>query len=196
MSMEGLGLTGDIYADGIERCNHPLSRGRKCCHVKGHGRRHSHTWHLGDARYEHIGNCLLDMETGEVIGQWLDGVSRISAEVKQSRRAREDALRALWNHLPGFTVPQGPLSALRWEDVEGAPMDINFHYHGESGWSYGTDTNGHDVSVSPGGKVERVYSVNQRQEAVSCARRFGAAKASRKFDIPVKTIRTWVNRGE
>lgn len=71
---------------------------------------------------------------------------------------------------------------------------IVFHYHGASGYSYGTNSKGHDVAVSAKGRIERIYSVNQRQEAVDFGQRFGAAKSSRKFDIPAATIRKWMQR--
>ena len=181
----------------VESCNHPLTRGRSCCHARGHEGRHSHTWQRGDARSEHIGDYLLNMETGEVIGDWPDDTSRIIAEVHSEPHTREDALRVLRNQLPGFKEPVGPLPALDWDDdMERYPMDnITFHYHGQSGYSYGVTSMGHDVSVSPAGKVDRLYSINQRREAVEYARRFGAAKAARKFDIPAGSIRSWMVRG-
>jgi hypothetical protein len=75
-------------------------------------------------------------------------------------------------------------------------LDINFHYHGASGYSYGTNVKGHDVMVSPEGRVTRIYSLNRKADAVAYAGRFGAAKSARKFDIPAGTIRKWVQRGE
>jgi hypothetical protein len=178
----------------IRSCCVPLTGGRACVHVEGHAIRHSHTWHYGDARYAHIEDYLIDMETGEVAGEWRDDTSRVIAEVRQVSRTREDSLRVLRNHLPGFREPSGELPALRWDDLEGKPMDINFHYHGESGWSYGTTTAGHNVEVSPAGKVKRIYSLNERAEVVTFAGRVGPGKASKKFDIPAGTIRSWMGR--
>ena len=54
---------------------------------------------------------------------------------------------------------------------------------------YGDDGHGHAVEFDRNaGKVIRLYSVNERREAVAYARRFGAAKAARKFEIPPATI--------
>lgn len=78
----------------IRQCNHPLGKGRKCCHVKGapaigyelcpdsrpgadircwhpfakkESHRHSSTWLHGDARYVEVNGWLVDPETGEQI---------------------------------------------------------------------------------------------------------------------------------
>lgn len=179
-------------------CATPLTRGRRCVHVRGHASRHSHTWHYGDARFLAVGGRLVNMQTGEFAGLWLDDSSRIVGQVKAGSRTRVDALRTLRGHLPGFKVPKGPLVELGWDDAKERPVSesIVFHYHGHSGYSYGRNRAGHDVSVSPRGKTERLYTLNQRRDAVEFAGRFGAAKAARKFDIPAATIRSWARRGE
>ena len=91
----------------IEVCNHPLSNGRTCCHVKGapaigyelcplkgsygpgaddrcwhafaknEPHRHSHTWQLGDARYGTSSGKLVDLETGEFRGNAEFGTDEI-----------------------------------------------------------------------------------------------------------------------
>ena len=59
--------------------------------------------------------------------------------------------------------------------------------------AYGFDAHGHDVEVRDG-KVTRIYSQNQRKDAIADAREMGAAAASRKHDIPAETIRSWLGR--
>lgn len=72
---------------------------------------------------------------------------------------------------------------------------VDWHYHGASGWSYGRDQAGHNYEMSPEGRMARIYSMNERAEAVAYAGRFGDTKAARKFDVPRRTIRTWAERG-
>ena len=180
----------------IERCDHPLLHGRSCCHVKGHGlySRHSHTWQLGDARYVDIDDKIIDMETGEVVGysgglgqQIIEALINErrpeSIEDKQARARRTLELQY------GFDIPD-PLPTPHTIP----PKGYAWHYEGDTK-AFGTDNDGHDVAFDfTSGKTQRIYSVNQRREAVEYARRFGDTKASRKFDIPAKTISSWKGR--
>ena len=59
--------------------------------------------------------------------------------------------------------------------------------------AYGFDAHGHDVEVRDG-KVTRIYSQNQRQEAIAAAELKGVAATAQELDIPVKTIRSWLGR--
>jgi hypothetical protein len=213
----------------IERCNHPLSEGRTCCHVKGapaigyepcpvkgsygpgaddqcwhpfakdRSHRHGHTWQMGEARYVATGGKVIDMETGEVTGNAEFGTDQIIGKIRPGRDSRNradiiaDAGRVL--RLYGFNLPDDDSYAVPVSDHMKADIMVNWHYHGASGWSYGTDQDGHNYELSPEGKLGRIYSPNERREAVDYMRKFGPAKAVRKFGAPRRTIRSWAERG-
>ena len=177
-----------------EQCSHSLSGGRRCCHVKGHGGRHSHTWQQGDARYLEIDEKLLDMETGEVAGYSGELAQRIIEEITGewpplTREEKQAKARRVLEMQYGFTIPDKP------QRVHASPpRGYNWHYEGDTK-AIGIDTSGHDVEFDfTSGKVQRIYSLNQRREATAYARRYGATKAARKLDIPTETIRSWVKR--
>jgi hypothetical protein len=139
------------------------------------------------------------METGEVTGTWADDTSRVIAEVKAecagwTEAARQaNARRVL--RLYGFNLPDDDSYAVPVSDHMKADIMVNWHYHGASGWSYGTDQGGHYYEMSPDGKLKRIYSLNERHEVTGYAQKFGPSKAARKFDIPQRTIRSWAERG-
>ena len=179
------------------RCDHSLFGGRSCCHVKGHSRRHSHTWQPGDARYLEIDEKLIDMETGEVVGYCGGLGDEVIKDIIQERDSHQPspeekqakARRVL--EMYGFNIPDKP------QRVHASPpRGYSWHYEGDYK-AIGVDTLGHNVEFDfTNGKVQRIYSVNQRREAVDYARRFGAARASRKLDIPAATIRSWASRSK
>jgi len=179
-------------------CNHPLFGGRSCCHVRGHAGRHSHTWQPGDARYLDIDDKLTDMETGEVVGYTGDLGHRIIEEITGQRinqpeptpaEKQAKARRVLETQYGATFRDCGPVHA--YPPTKG----YKWHYEGTFK-AFGKDASGHNVEFSfETGRVSRIYSLNARREAVDYARRLGATKASRKFDIPVATIRSWTERG-
>jgi hypothetical protein len=75
------------------RCAEPLSKGRTCCHVRGHDRRHSHTWHRGDARFETIGNRVINLETAELAGESAE-VKRLTVKYRAERTSPRNVLAA------------------------------------------------------------------------------------------------------
>jgi hypothetical protein len=181
---------------GAEVCGYQLTNDRTCCHTQGHSGKHSHTWQTGDARYLTIDEKLIDMETGEVVGytgglakrvieEIVDG--RIDAELPKREDTQARALRTLQvqygykgsaddNHHPCYASP---------------PTGYSWHYEGVYR-ALGTDSGGHDVEFEfSSGKLSRIYSINQRRDAVNYARRYGTAKAAAKYDIPAATIRSW-----
>jgi hypothetical protein len=181
------------------KCNRPLFSGRTCCHVKGHDGRHSHTWQRGEARYLDIDERIIDMETGEVAGYSGDLAQRIIGEItgaritgpQPSRDEIQAKARRVLEMQYGFNIPD------RSQRVyASAPTGYDWHYEGETK-AIGIDASGHDVEFDfTSGKVQRIYSVNQRSEAVAYARRFGTTKAAQKFDIPVRTVTTWKSRAK
>jgi hypothetical protein len=82
------------------------------------------------------------------------------------------------------------------ETISGNPLPANVRWHYRTtDIAIGVDEHGNDVRYDrQTGKLSRIYSQNQRKDAVEYAGRFGATKASRKFDIPVETIRSWAKR--
>jgi len=135
------------------------------------------------------------METGEVRGYTEFGIDGIIEGIRGERaEALANARRVL--RLYGWVVPDG-INVVTIPEGKAAviALAVDWYYHGASGWSYGRDESGHNYEQSPGGKLKRIYSLNQRNEAVAYARRYGAAKAGRKYDVPAKTIRSWMNRG-
>ena len=181
------------------KCNRPLFGGRTCCHVKGHDRRHSHTWQPGDARKLDIDDKILDMETGEIAGYSGDLAQRIIGEItgeritgpQPSRGEVQAKARRVLEMQYGFKIPDNPKRV-----YASAPKGYDWHYEGDRK-AIGVDASGHDVEFDfTSGKVQRIYSVNQRREAVAYASRLGPTQASRKLDIPVETIRTWAKRSK
>jgi hypothetical protein len=181
-----------------KQCNHNLLRG-PCVHVRGHARysRHSHTWQMGDARYENIDGKLIDMETGEVMGITSFNTGEIVDSILTERATYGDAEK-LANarrvlRLYGIEVPDDICIVV----IErGSPMldNVNWDYHGTSGWSYGQDSDGHNYERSPDGKAKRIYSLSERQNVVTMASRIGAARAGRACGIPSATVRSWAKR--
>ena len=183
---------GGIYGQGgDDRCWHPFAKGRS--------HRHSHTWQMGDARYSRVGDKLVDMETGEVTGIWPNGAPQVIERVKAARAGwteadtRANARRVLRLH--GFKLPDNDGYAAPVDHIMEAKITVEWHYQGASGWAYGTDQAGHNYELSPAGKLSRLYSLNERHDAMAYMGRFGASKAARKFDIPQRTIRSWAERG-
>lgn len=195
----------------MEVCGHPLTCGRTCCHLSGHAGRHSHTWQRGAARYEDIDCKMIDMETGEVTGYTGGLAQRIIETITGERddpgfqptpgEKRAKARRVLEVQY-GFKFPlEGEYDVLPGDSTVAVPAgesimarNCNWHWKGTDK-AIGTDQAGHDVEFDyQSGKVTRIYSQNDRREAVSYARRFGPAKASRKLNIPAGTIRSWINR--
>jgi hypothetical protein len=188
MSMTNSGCTGlrSAQRPRIEVCNRPLARDRFCCHVKGHLTRHSHTWNTGNARYGSVNGYLTDMETGEVVAVDSDDTSRV-IELGRAGNSASDPRRVLELYLPGFNDTVKPLDP---------PEGSKYRWHYQTlAIALGTDESGRDVEFDRHtGKIHRIYSVSERREAILCARRLGAAKTARKFNIPDATIRSWVNR--
>jgi hypothetical protein len=184
-------------SQAITQCSRPLLGGRRCCHVRGHYRRHSHTWQPGDARYLDIDEKLLDMETGEVVGYGAGLGQRVIENIVSERIAnppsREEIqakARRVLEVQYGFTIPDEFKAVVH----ASPPKGYEWHYEGVTK-AIGIDASGHNVEFDfTSGKVQRIYSVNQRQEAVGYARRYGSAKAAAEFDIPSATIRSWVGR--
>ena len=170
----------------IDVCNRPLSHGKFCCHVRWHLTRHSHTWQPGNARYDRVNGHVVDMETGEVVAAHRDDTSRVIEAIRADNGA-SDSRRVLQLYLPGFKDIIRPLDP---------PVNSGYQWHYRTlAIAIGTDDTGRDVEFDRNtGKLHRIYSVNDRREAILCARRLGAAKAGRKFGIPDATIRGWVNR--
>ena len=185
----------DIHGpEGGDRCYHPVI-------TTGKPHRHSHSWQLGEARYGVIGGQLINMETGEVagytgglggqvIGDITTGPFHYKPELDPAAQA--NARRVL--RLYGFDLPDDDYVIPVSDHVKAGIM-VSWHYHGASGWSYGTDQEGHNYEMSPEGKLKRIYSLNERGQAVAFARQAGPAKAARKFDIPPATVRSWMSRG-
>jgi hypothetical protein len=157
---------------------------------------------MGEARYVTTGGKVTDMETGEFCGnaefatdQIIEGIKsgpyHYKPELDPGRQA--NARRVL--RLYGFNLPDDDDYAVPVSDHMKADIVVNWHYHGLSGWSYGTDQGGHNYEQSPDGKLKRIYSLNERREVTGYAQRFGPSKAARKFDIPQRTIRSWSERG-
>lgn len=213
----------------IRQCNHPLGKGRKCCHVKGapaigyelcpdsrpgadircwhpfakkESHRHSDTWLHGDARLVRAGDWLADSGTGEkvqalpwpldIIGETRRGPFYSRPDLDPNRQA--DARRALRLTVFSFALDNDDYAVEITNPTE-VKVAVEWHYHSASGWSYGHDQAGHNYELSPEGRLKRIYSLNERREAVTYAQRFGPARAARKFDIPPGTVRSWASRG-
>jgi hypothetical protein len=192
-----------ILVKSIRRCNHPLSGGRLCCHVQGHDGRHSHTWQQGDARYLDTDDKIIDTETGEVVGYCGDLADEAIAEIIAGRGAfhRKPELDPE-RQAKARRVLEVQYGATFFDDITPArakpPAGNGYRWHYEGAMkAIGTDGNGHDIEFDfASGKVQRIYSASQRRQVVDYARRLGATSASRKFDIPVETIRTWAKRSK
>jgi hypothetical protein len=181
-------------------CGKRLSGGRTCIHVKGHYVRHGATWQVGDARYLDIDGHLLDMATGEVIGFVVDDTSRVIAEIAAERapdgrhpadpaERQRKARRVL--ELYGWHIPDKPATCYAVP-----PKGYDWYFEGDHA-AYGTDSNGHSVEFDfATGKLRRMYSLNDKRRAVAYAKRYGAAKAAKKYDIPAATVRVWTRRSQ
>jgi hypothetical protein len=89
--------------------------------------------------------------------------------------------------LDGVTVPvaspQVPVSE-----------DIVWHFKGKHVYM-GTDPEGRDFEKDvKTGSVTRVYSINDRREAVALADEYGLSAAARKTGIPRSTLQNWKRR--
>jgi len=138
------------------------------------------------------------METGEVRGYTDFGTDRIVRRVraKCDTWAREEiqanARRVL--ELYGWRISDAISVDIPREEAAKVLITVEWNYHGGSGWSYGQDEAGRNYELSPDGKVKRIYSLHERDEVTTYARRYGAAEVGREFNIPVNTIRSWVGR--
>jgi len=187
----------------IEQCGHPLAYGRRCVKLKGHqemtlfsgadDRKHAHTWQYGDAKIGTHNNHLVNFETGEVIGDYYEiEASRFRPKADKSR---EDALRVLRNHLPGFREAERD----GWKGGTMAAHAPTIHatwYYSSGDRSFGVTDDGHDVVYDfSTGRVQRIYSINQKREAIEAAKEFGLTVAAKKYGIPKTTISAWIKRG-
>jgi hypothetical protein len=184
----------------VESCEAPLSHGRACVHTAGIPHRHSHTWQEGDARMVAFSDGrVINMESGELAGCFppvdAQGLRHdLDEELSTQGQGQEHAKSVLRQY--GFKVDSPrPFQDFSEEEMNLSTLNVNWHY--SSGYaSYGVTDQGHDVMrVNATGRVSRIYSPRAKQDAVDYARRFTAAAASRKFSIPVKSIRTWMTRG-
>jgi hypothetical protein len=104
----------EARAEGL-RCDHPLTQGRTCVHVKGHAGHHSHTWQPGDGAWFSLRDGRqINGETGEVRGT----AGLAESLIEKCRGVRQDPVSVLTNHLPGFKMPTGKLQPLPWEDLD------------------------------------------------------------------------------
>lgn len=181
----------------IERCDRTLLYGRTCCRVKGHGGKHLHTWQTGDARYLEIDEKLIDMETGEVTGYCGELGQRILEEIIAERDSRKPESREQVQAKARRTLKMQygfDITEQRQPVHAAPPKGYRWHYEGTYK-AYGTDDSGNDVEFDfRSNRVSRIYSVNQRREAIAYARRYGSVKAAQKFGIPSATIRQWIVR--
>jgi hypothetical protein len=75
-----------------------------------------------------------------------------------------------------------------------AADQIIWHYKG-AGHRLGRTVEGADVRQDVGsGKIERIYSLRQRDDAVKLAAECGQAEAARRMGIPRRTIQSWDRR--
>jgi hypothetical protein len=199
MTTEAIAYSAAAGRAGIETCGQPLSNGRTCVHVKGHSERHSYAWQEGDARYQNVDDKLIDMATGEVVGYTGGVASEIIQQIIAERQVgpepsaeeKQAKARRVLEVQYGATFPDGcgpvrtiPLAGYEWT------------YEGTFK-TFGYDPEGNYVSYCfETGKIARLYSLNQRRQAVDYARRWGPTAAARKLGIPLGTIKSWVQRGE
>lgn len=197
----------------VKACGHCLANSRSCVKTVGHesmvlqggrdDRQHSATWQMGDARsLTFADGRTVDMETGELLGCFppvdaqalrLEVEKGLDSDAKKREHAR-NVLRIQYGFDVDTAEPSpGPAPLSAPEVFRG--MRVTWHY--QSGdVSYGVTDKGHDVMFNAETeRLTRIYSPRQRQESVEYARRFTPATASRKFDIPAATIRSWMNRG-
>jgi len=130
------------------KCNRPLFGGRTCCHVKGHGGRHSHTWQPGDARDLVIDDKLIDMETGEVAGygeglgqQVIEDIVSERITNPPTRREIQAKARRVLEMQYGFKIPDKSQRV-----YASAPKGYDWHYEGDTK-AIGIDAGGHDVEA-------------------------------------------------
>jgi hypothetical protein len=73
-------------------------------------------------------------------------------------------------------------------------VDVEWHYRGKLVWM-GRDAEGHDYEKDARtGNVTRVYSANDKRDAVALAAEHGVTAAARKTGIPWSTLKNWVAR--
>jgi len=184
------------------QCSKPLTQGRRCVKLKGHDgivlqngkddSRHSYTWQMGNAKdLPWADGRTIDMETGELLLDALD----LRPEDLRSLIAQVHPLDVLRNHLPGFAEAE----SREWKGdtmtaIATPVIEVDYYYHG-NGLSVGTTREGYTVARHESGKIERIYSVRERQEAVSVAGEIGLTAASLKLDIPRNSIKSWIRRG-
>jgi hypothetical protein len=139
------------------------------------------------------------METGEIIGYADFGTDDIIEDIRSEREwwdsadAQANARRVM--RLYGWNLPDGEnVVAILKREATKVVGTVDWHYHGESGWSYGQDSDGHNYEQSPDGTVKRIYSLNERRRVVELAQRLGPGIASRKYGVPRETIRSWSRR--
>ena len=96
----------------------------------------------------------------------------------------------------GWDIPEVGIYTVTVPECEVAKVmhDVSWTYHGESGWSYGRDSEGQNYEMSPDGKVKRIYSLNERCAVVAMAGRLGPGIAARKYGVPRETIKSWARR--
>lgn len=156
--------------------------------------RHSYTWQMGDANivvWSHDSRTV-DMETGELLFEGLELFPQ-GTQFPYTASAPIDVLR---NYLPGFREAEDR----EWKGdtmtaIAAPVIEADYYYHG-NGISIGTTREGHTVSRHDNsGKVERIYSVSERQSAVDLARQIGLTAAAIKLDVPRNSIKSWMRRG-
>ena len=107
-------------------------------------------------------------------------------------------LRTLELHLPGWknrsTPDNLPPPTTTCNPSYPASAEIIWHYRGDSGYLYGTYPDGHYVEMSPRGKLKRIYSLRQIDDALHDIDVYGVPAASRKHNIPQGTLRRWKNQ--
>lgn len=73
--------------------------------------------------------------------------------------------------------------------------DVDWHYFGSTHW-FGRDAEGRDYEMDINtGKVERIYSVRDKRDALELIAEYGLSAASRKTSIPRTTLKNWHTRG-
>ena len=70
--------------------------------------------------------------------------------------------------------------------------DIDWHYTSPLIW-FGRSPEGHDYALERG-RITRVYSLRERQEALAVVSDYGLSAASRKTGIPRTTLKNWHTR--
>lgn len=185
------------------QCGKALPKGRRCVKLKGHeeivlqsgksDERHSYTWQMGDAAIVvWPDGRTVDMGTGELLCEGLD----LFSEGTRFPYTASAPIEVLRNYLPGFREAEDH----EWKSdtmtaIATPVIEADYYYHG-NGISIGRTREGYTVSrYDKSGKVERIYSVDERQSAVDLARQIGLTAASLKLDVPRNSIKSWMRRG-